>query len=119
MRRNMGSLLNMGVEAGALAAPDVSGSDSGPDANEGEPGLTEVRIAGVANAIKNTQLQRAIRGVAGAQVEGQPRFEGGLLTLSLRHDPSLDLKEALEGLAGAGLRFQDEPAPGVLEFAAA
>jgi hypothetical protein len=75
-----------------------------------------VRIKGVANAIKNMQLQRTIRGVAGVAVEGQPGLKDGTLTLSLRHEPGLDLRGALEG---AGLRFQGTPAADVLEFVAA
>ncbi|HEY3108333.1 MAG TPA: zinc-ribbon domain-containing protein [Chloroflexota bacterium] len=112
MRRNIVNLLNMSAEASALTGAPAAELP----AAVASAGLTEVRIKGVANAIKNLQLQRTIRGVAGVAVEGQPGLKDGVLTLSLRHDPSLDLRGALEG---AGLRFQGTPAADVLEFAAA
>jgi hypothetical protein len=102
----------MSAEASALTTAPAAELAAPP----ASAGLTEVRINGVANAIKNMQLQRTIRGVAGVAVEGQPGLKDGVLTLSLRHDPSLDLRGALEG---AGLRFQGTPAAAVLEFAAA
>jgi hypothetical protein len=120
MRRNIVNLLNMSAEATTLAEPSPPAELPPPVAELPPPaasrGLTEVRIGGIANAIKSVQLQRTIRGVAGVEIEGQPGLKDGVLTVSLRHDPSFDLRGALEG---AGLRFQGTPAADVLEFAAA
>ena len=82
-------------------------------------GFRGKRITGVAGALKNMQLQRAIRGISGVQVDGQPKLENGVLTVTLRHPHDLDVTDALTGLAGSTLSFEGMPAAGVLEFAAA
>jgi hypothetical protein len=104
--------------AAAPPAPQPRAPQPPPSASEHE-NTTQVRITGLQGVAKSLQLQKAIRALAGVEVQGQPLIGDGLLVLTLRHDPDVDLMGALLDLPVGGLQFEGMPEPGVIEFQAA